>query len=61
MEFPGSPVVENPAYNARDVGSTPGHGTKIPHASGQLMLPRHSQCSQQRSCMLQLRPDAARK
>ena len=34
--FPGGPGVENPSRNAGDVGSTPGRGTKIPHASGQL-------------------------
>ena len=38
-------MVENPAYNARDVGSISGHGTKIPHALGQLVLPGHSQGS----------------
>ena len=27
---------KNPACNAGDVGSIPGHGTKIPHAEGQL-------------------------
>ena len=34
--FPGGPVVKNPPSNAGDVGSIPGQGTKIPHASGQL-------------------------
>ena len=34
--FPGGPVVKNPPYNAGDVGSIPGQGTKIPHAMGQL-------------------------
>ena len=38
-------MVENPAYNAKDMGSIPGQETKIPHASGQLVLPRHNQCS----------------
>ena len=32
----GGPVVMNPPANAGDVGSIPGRGTKIPHASGQL-------------------------
>ena len=35
-DFPGGPVVKNPPSNARDVGSIPGRGTKIPHAAGQL-------------------------
>ena len=33
-DFPGGPVVKNPPYNAGDVGSIPGQGTKIPHAAG---------------------------
>ena len=37
-DFPGGPVVKNPPSNAGDVGSTPGGGTKIPHAMGQLSL-----------------------
>ena len=35
-DFPGEPVVKNLPSNAGDVGSIPGQGTKIPHASGQL-------------------------
>ena len=35
-DFPGGPVVKNPPANARDAGSIPGRGTKIPHAVGQL-------------------------
>ena len=35
-DFPDGPVVKNPPSNAGDVGSIPGQGTKIPHASGQL-------------------------
>ena len=31
-------MVENPPFNAGDVGSVPGQGTKIPHAAGQLSL-----------------------
>ena len=31
-------MVKNPLSNAGDVGSTPGWGTKIPHAVGQLSL-----------------------
>ena len=34
--FPDGPVVKNLPYNAGDVGSIPGWGTKIPHAAGQL-------------------------
>ena len=37
-DFPGGPVVENPPYNAGDVGLIPGQGTMIPHAAGQLSL-----------------------
>ena len=29
-------MVNNPPFNAGDVGSIPGRGTKIPHAEGQL-------------------------
>ena len=35
-DFPGGPAVKNPLYNAWDVSSTPGRGTKIPHVAGQL-------------------------
>ena len=35
-DFTGGPVVKNPPSNAGDAGSTPGWGTKIPHAAGQL-------------------------
>ena len=35
-DFPGGPVVKNLPYNAGDLGSIPGQGTKIPHATGQL-------------------------
>ena len=35
---PNGPVVKNLPPNAGDVGSIPGRGTKIPHASGQLSL-----------------------
>ena len=35
-DFPGGPAVESPPSNAGDVGSIPGQGTKVPHASGQL-------------------------
>ncbi len=36
--FPGGAVVENLPANAADMGSIPGQGTKIPHATGQLSL-----------------------
>ena len=46
--FPGGPVVKNPPSNAGDVGSIPGPGSKIPHATEQLSpyittKTRHSQ------------------
>ena len=37
-DFPSGPLVNNLPYNAGEVGSMPGQGTKIPHASGQLSL-----------------------
>ena len=45
MNFPGGPEVKNPSSNAEDVGSIPGQGTKIPHATCMLQLMR-TQCSQ---------------
>ena len=33
--FPGGPVVENLPCHARDMGSIPGQGTKIPHDTEQ--------------------------
>ena len=36
MGFPGTPVVENPAVNAGDMGLIPGRETKTPHVTGQL-------------------------
>ena len=35
-DFPGGPVVKNPPSNARDAGSIPGRGPRIPYAAGQL-------------------------
>ena len=35
-DFPGGAVVKNPPVNAGDTGSSPGRGTKIPHAAEQL-------------------------
>ena len=37
-DFTGGPVVKNPPCNAGDAGSTPGRGTKVPHAVEQLSL-----------------------
>ena len=37
--FPGGPVVKNLPSNARDAGSIPGQGTRIPRAAGQLSPP----------------------
>ena len=36
--FPGGPVVKNLPSNSGGMGSTPGRGTKIPRAEGQLSL-----------------------
>ena len=35
-DFPGGPVVKSLPSNARDAGSIPGWGTKVPHAAEQL-------------------------
>ena len=37
-DFPGGPLAKNPPFNAGDLGSIPGQGTKIPRAMGQLSL-----------------------
>ena len=37
QDFPGGSVVKNPPANAGDIGLTPGPGTRIPHAVGQLL------------------------
>ena len=37
-DFPGDPVIKNLHSNARDTGSIPGWGNKIPHATEQLSL-----------------------
>ena len=36
--FPAGPVVKNLPCNEKDMGSIPGEGTKIPHATEQLSL-----------------------
>ena len=38
-DFPGGPVVKNLPCDAGDIGSIPGQGTKILHATEQLRLP----------------------
>ena len=38
--FPGGPVVKNLLSSGEDAGSTPGQGTKIPHAMWQAHLPK---------------------
>ena len=40
----GGPVVKNPPFNARDAGSIPVLGTKIPHSTRQLS-PRFANCT----------------
>ena len=62
--FPGGPVVKSPSCNAGKAGSIPGQGTKIQHAAGQLS-PRATTRekptqSNERSCVLQVRPNAAK-
>ena len=37
-DFPGGPVVENTPSNVGGMGSIPGWGTKMPHATAQLSL-----------------------
>ena len=36
-DFPGGPVVKNLPCSSRDVSSIPGQGTKIAHATGQVI------------------------
>ena len=62
-DFPGGPVVKNPPANTGDMGSIPGQGTRVPHAVEQLSpsaTTRESLCCNERSCMWQLRPKAAK-
>ena len=35
-DYTGGPVLKNPLCNAGDMGSIPGEGTKIPHATERL-------------------------
>ena len=55
QDFPGGPGVKNPPSSAGDVGSIPGRGTRIPHATRQL----NPQAST-REKPVQLRPDGAK-
>ena len=50
-------MIKNSPFNAENVGSIPGQGTKIPHAMGQLS-PR---IATREACVLQRRPSAAKK
>ena len=55
-DFPGGPEVKNPPSSAGDMGSIPGRGTKIPHATGQLSpraTTREMPAPQQRARLLQ--------
>ena len=54
QDFHGGPMVENPPSSAGDMGSIPGHGSKMPHCTGQLSphcAPREPASS--RACVLQ--------
>ena len=56
-------MVKNPTCNAGDVGSILGWVTEIPHAMEQLSpqtTTSESVFCNERSCMLELRPDAAK-
>ena len=67
-DFPYGPVVKNPPSNARDAGSIPGQGTKIPraveqqspHATIRICAPKKISHMTHRSHMPQLRPDTAK-
>ena len=48
-DLPGDPVVKNPLSNAGDVGSTPGRGTEISHATV-LQLERSSHATTKSQC-----------
>ena len=68
-DFPGGPVVKNLSSNARDTGSIPCRGPKVPHAAGQLgpcatttepLSTPELMSQHERFHMLQLRPDEAK-
>ena len=50
-------MIKNSPFNAENVGSIPGQGTKIPHAMGQLS----PHIATREACVLQRRPSAAKK
>ena len=58
-DFPSGPVIKKVPCNAGDMGSIQGLGTKIPHALGQLPRTPELTGRNERSLMLQLRPDTA--
>ena len=67
-DFPGGPVVRTLPSSGGGTGLIPGWGIKIPHAAGQQSLrtlkPAHRNeepmSRNERSCMPQLRPKAAK-
>ena len=68
-DYPSGLVVKNPPARAGDIDSIPDPGTRIPHVAEQLSLlttrqlshhTERSHMTQQRSRMLQLRPDMAK-
>ena len=63
FDFPDSPVVKDLPCNAGDMGLIPSQGIKIPHISGQASrrpTTKESTHRNERSFMLQLRPEAAK-
>ena len=62
LDFSSGPVVKNLPSNAENAGSIFGWRAKIPHAEEQL-IPHISTTEpmQSRACLLQLRPDIAKK
>ena len=45
-DLPGGPVVKTSPSNAESIGSMPGQGAKIPHASG----PKNQNINQKQYC-----------
>ena len=63
FDFPDSPEVKDLPRNAGDMGLIPSQGIKIPHISGQPSrhpIAKESTHCNERSFMLQLRPEAAK-
>ena len=55
-DYTGGPVLKNPPCNAGDLGSIPGKGTKIPHATEQLSpgtATTKAECSKARTPQLE--------